>query len=94
MDRSNAICGTDVAECPRCTGRFLFYRSRSALIDSCGFESYRLNCRECGVALAGIVDPCDEKLLLSELAGEIQNGGASIGHDKAFGRTVRERLVG
>jgi hypothetical protein len=45
----------------------MFYRSRTPRIDSSGFESYTLECKECGTRLAGIVDPCDEKLMLSEL---------------------------
>ena len=35
-------------------------------IDACGFESYRLDCRECGATLAGIVDPADDVLVLSD----------------------------
>jgi hypothetical protein len=38
-----------------------------AQIDGSGFESYRLSCRACAVPLAGVVDPYDETLLLSEL---------------------------
>jgi hypothetical protein len=37
-------------------------------MDECGFESYRFECKECGVALAGIVDPIDDALLLTETA--------------------------
>lgn len=36
-------------------------------IDSCGFESYRFECRECGAHIAGIIDPADDTLLLSEM---------------------------
>jgi hypothetical protein len=45
-----------------------FARSSSALIDCCGFESYRLECDGCGAQLAGIIDPADGALLLSESA--------------------------
>ena len=34
-------------------------------IDECGFESYSLKCRVCGSALVGIVDPADNKILLT-----------------------------
>jgi len=46
----------------------MFRRSLRPLIDSCGFESYSFACRECAAPLGGIVDPCDDTLLLSELA--------------------------
>jgi hypothetical protein len=47
----------------------MFCRSRTPRIDSCGFQSYSLDCVECGTPLAGIIDPYDEALLLSEIAG-------------------------
>ena len=53
--------------CPKCDARFPFYRSPTPRIDSCEFESYSLECKECGTQLAGIIDPYDEELLLSEL---------------------------
>ena len=49
--------------------RFTFYRSHSPHIDACGFDSYSLECKDCGARLAGIFDPANEKLLLSELEG-------------------------
>lgn len=94
MNRPTAICGTEVIECPKCTLRFMFYRSRTPLIDSCGFESYSLACKECGVALAGIVDPCDDTLLLSELATEVQGSGVSLQHGTSLSRRARARSVG
>jgi hypothetical protein len=45
-----------------------FSRSRTPRIDACGFESYTLECVQCGGSLAGIVDPFDDTLLLSEMA--------------------------
>ena len=54
-----------VANCPHCDARLMFHRDRTPFIDSCGFESYSLECQECGVPLGGIVDPCDDALLLS-----------------------------
>jgi hypothetical protein len=55
--------------CPACTAQVIFCRSRTPHIDRCGFESYSLECHECGAELAGIIDPYDEELLLSELEG-------------------------
>jgi hypothetical protein len=56
----------DAPHCPKCHARLNFRRSAHPDIDSCGFESYRLDCQECGAALAGIVDPADDALLLTE----------------------------
>jgi len=55
--------------CPQCGALSVFCRSRTPLVDSCGFESYSFPCRKCGIPLAGIVDPYDEMLLLSQLEG-------------------------
>lgn len=52
--------------CPHCHAGLNFRRSRTPDIDACGFESYRFDCPACGTALAGIVDPADDALLLSE----------------------------
>jgi hypothetical protein len=59
----------DVADhfCPRCDAALIFLRSAKPHFDSCGFESYSLECKECGAELAGIVDPCDDALLLTEM---------------------------
>ncbi len=64
LARDAAACGTP--HCPKCDVRLDFRRSANPDIDSCGFESYRLDCPECGAALAGIIDPADDALLLSE----------------------------
>ena len=66
-ERPNAIRATDVIGCPKCTARLTFSRSRTPQIDACGFERYSLECNECGASLAGIVDPFDDTLLLSEM---------------------------
>jgi len=57
-----------VLACPKCTARLTFSRSSTPRIDTCGFESYSLECKECGVPFAGIVDPFDDTLLLSEMS--------------------------
>jgi len=64
---SSTIGAAQVIECPKCEARLMFYRSSTPRIDSSGFESYSLECKECGTRLGGIIDPYDEKLLLSEL---------------------------
>ena len=53
--------------CPRCDAQLMFLRSAKPHFDSCGFESYSLECKKCGTHLAGIIDPCDDALLLTEL---------------------------
>ncbi len=61
---SNAAKSEKMA-CPGCAASLVIYRSNSPQIDECGFESYSLKCRECRSALVGIVDPLDDKLLLT-----------------------------
>ncbi len=61
---SNAAKSEKVA-CPGCAASLVIYRSDNPQIDECGFESYGLTCRACGSALVGIVDPLDDKLLLT-----------------------------
>jgi hypothetical protein len=51
--------------CPKCDASLTFYRSDKPHIDECGFESYSLNCRGCGSTLVGIIDPVDDRLLLT-----------------------------
>ncbi len=57
-----------ILACPACSARLAFRRNSMSRIDACGFESYSLECKECGVPFAGIVDPFDDTLLLSEMA--------------------------
>lgn len=54
--------------CPVCGAEIAFDRSPIPPMDECGFESYRFECRECGAVIAGIVDPADDALLLTETA--------------------------
>ena len=51
--------------CPKCSVSLKFYRSDKPHIDECGFESYSLRCSACGSMLVGIIDPADDKLLLT-----------------------------
>jgi hypothetical protein len=68
-EQLNTILDADGIACPACAAQVMFCRSRTPLIDACGFESYSLECDECGARLAGIIDPYDNALLLSELEG-------------------------
>jgi len=63
-----AASAAQVIACPACNARLVFDRSLSPRIDACGFESYSLECKECGAPFAGIVDPFDDTLLLTEMA--------------------------
>ncbi len=54
-----------IVACPHCRLQFRFYRSSVPHIDECGFESYSLECLRCDARLNGIIDPADDKLLLS-----------------------------
>jgi hypothetical protein len=64
--RAGMVVDVQAVACVKCGASLLFRRSAAPHIDDCGFESYRIACDECGSELAGIIDPCDESLLLSE----------------------------
>jgi hypothetical protein len=61
---------TTAAACPKCGVRVIVHRILNPNIDSSGFENYFLKCNQCSVWLIGIIDPCDEVLLLTELKDE------------------------
>ena len=63
-----AASGAPVVACPVCRAALAFHRSSTPQIDACGFESYSFACTECGAPLAGIIDPSDDTLLLTEMA--------------------------
>lgn len=65
-DTTIALAGLQLAECPKCNARFKFFRANAPHIDTCGFETYSLKCGGCDAMLIGIIDPADDKLLLSE----------------------------
>jgi hypothetical protein len=67
-DEPNTALGAQTVACPKCSARFVFCRGHRPFIDACGFESYTLECNDCGASLAGIVDPFDDTLLISEMA--------------------------
>jgi hypothetical protein len=58
--------------CPHCRLKFKFFRSSSPHIDECGFEGYDLECERCKTSLRGIIDPADDKLLLSEVPFDVR----------------------
>jgi hypothetical protein len=59
----------NVPLCPKCHAVLNFCRSITPDIDSSGFESYRLDCQECGVALSGVIDP-DDALIISQCVSD------------------------
>ncbi len=65
QEQPNTMRDSQVIACPACATQITFCRSDAPQIDSCGFESYRLECENCGAQLTGIVDPRDDALLLS-----------------------------
>jgi len=52
-------------KCPRCDALQIIF-SRTPFIDSCGFEKYSIECKQCRASLVAIIDPADDKLLLTE----------------------------
>jgi hypothetical protein len=67
--RLKTILDAEGIACPACTAQAMFCRSGTPQVAACGFESYNFECDECGALLAGIIDPYDNELLLSELGG-------------------------
>jgi len=68
-EQPNTILDAQGIACMACMAQIMSCGSRTPNIDACGFESYSFECDECGARLAGIVDPHDNALLLSELEG-------------------------
>jgi len=68
VDEPITAPAVQVIACPACDARLAFHRSHAPHIDECGFESYSLECKECGAPLTGIIDPFDEALLLTQTA--------------------------
>jgi hypothetical protein len=66
-----------IVMCPSCRAPLVFHESHAPCIDACGFESHSLECRQCGAALAGLIDPFDDALLLSETAASAYAAGIS-----------------
>jgi len=68
-ERPKSTCGFQEIACPKCEARLIFVRTLTPQFDSAGFESYRIECVDCGSSLVGIIDPYGETLLLSQLEG-------------------------
>jgi hypothetical protein len=72
-DPSNRVertCESESAllvKCPKCEVSSKFFRTPFPHIDTCGFESYSFRCACCGSAIAGIINPLDDELLVSLL---------------------------
>jgi hypothetical protein len=63
--KTSNVSKSEKVACPKCDASFKFSRSDRPHIDECGLESYSLKCRACGSALVGVVDPVDDRLLLT-----------------------------
>jgi hypothetical protein len=61
-------------KCPKCEASSKFYRTPFPHIDTCGFESYSFQCECCGSAIAGIINPLDDELLVSLIEPAIDVG--------------------
>jgi hypothetical protein len=65
VERSTTTLDARVVNCPKCGAQLALHRSNAPRIDSAGFESYSFECK-CGRSLRGIIDPYDDKLLLTD----------------------------
>jgi hypothetical protein len=63
--KASKVLASKRIACPRCDTSLTVFRSENPYIDECGFESYSLKCGVCGSALVGIIDPTDDKLLVT-----------------------------
>ena len=54
-----------VVKCPKCKALSQSRRTLFAHINSCGFESYSFRCECCGSAIGGVINPLDDKLIVS-----------------------------
>jgi hypothetical protein len=66
--KTSSVLNLKKIACPKCDPMFQFYASDGPFIDGCGFESYSLICKVCGLTYVGIIDPRDDKLLLTHLS--------------------------
>jgi hypothetical protein len=53
--------------CSSCQSPVIISKSQTSSIDECGFESYKIKCKDCGTLLVAIIDPRDCKPLISEI---------------------------
>ena len=59
--------GPQIVECPKCRSAVPFRRTNNPLIDSAGFETYRLLCAGCCQRFLGIIDPYDDSFLVEPI---------------------------
>jgi len=64
-DATKRVRRTTATSCPKCQSPIVLRRLRLPDIDSSGFESYFFKCNVCSAWLVGVVDPCDERLLMT-----------------------------
>jgi hypothetical protein len=83
-----------VIKCPKCQARLTFHRALAPSMDSCGLDHYSLECGACGVVFAGIIDPYDEALLLSEHACDAWGLSSTGGAISAIADVARGQLIG
>ena len=60
-----------LVKCPKCEATSKFFRTAFPHIDTFGFESHSFRCECCGSAIAGIINPLDDELLVSLLEATI-----------------------
>jgi hypothetical protein len=71
--QSNMKLGDDLTwrvregRCPSCLSPVSISKFQTSSIDECGFENYKITCRECGASLVAIIDPRDCEPLISEV---------------------------
>jgi hypothetical protein len=65
--KTSNVSRSEKIVCPQCDASIKLYRSDKPHIDECGFESYTLKCGVCRSAFVGIIDPADDKLLVTEV---------------------------
>jgi DNA-directed RNA polymerase subunit RPC12/RpoP len=63
--KTSNLSKSEKVACPKCDASLTFYRSGDPHFDEAGFESYSFKCSACGSMLVGIIDPADDKLLLT-----------------------------
>jgi hypothetical protein len=80
-----------IVACPKCHAKFRFYRSPLPEIDERGFESYNLECMRCDAPILAIIDPADNKLVLSEESGRRAEKGERKSKKDKRAKTAPQR---
>src|SRR6516164_2172198 len=77
--------GAIVVACPKCKRSSIFARGPLPLIDRCGFEFHSFRCEWCASYLAGVIDPIDDKLVISLLEQPTDVTGRNSGRPQLRG---------